>query len=925
MGFCRAFGQILQTLLKAVRSDQITVRTRSLKSVTQMLEKDPTLLERMPQVIRLILNCALDQSPMVRDSSLALIGKCIVLKPALETEVLDSILGLTNDAAIGIRKRAVKLLKDIYLRNTNHKVRTEIVDNLLQRVEDIDNSVADFAIQTFEDIWLIPFWTLVNNQDASAKDRITLKDQVALIINTVQHSDKVLQVLQILLSRMLIEGSKNLEANSKVCKAMVSTAFEGLIDTTELPGRPSQRIILQTLTVFSRASPKLFTQQQLEQLQPYITNLVTADDLNIFRSVVVILRCVLPTLSAIQKGFLRQIQEDLMRNITKLAKAELNEVVACLWTINEDLGNIEKLVKLEVGVLNKLHSLRIVDFSDAGQQQELSKLKRFILLASHFAKHCNFEPHAQNFSSALAWWAGSSVAECVIDSIRPFSECHQPLGLRSIAFDGIGMICQAWPRNFNRPEIASTFQKVLQDDAPELQRIVLSNFRDFFAAQDQQVGAKVSSSEKDPLAHGTLGGSMTASDNDGAAALIAQGFLKDVLRIALSSQDTYALTATEVVASITRQGLVHPKECGPALVALETSTNPRIAEIAVQQHRNLHQQHESMFEREYMRAIHEAYIYQRDVVQDFKGFITVQSSYRSKLHHMYEVIKTSKSKYQGKFLDNFCARIDFDITKLDTSSTPPVHLQYAVFLIQNLAFYDYGRVEDVLHAISSVEKIVTGTGAGVAHAINTEVFHVRLEPAANFVDGPEEAASIPIEANAAQQHVQQDRLRQLTTASMILSIMWEARTYVRRLYGINSNQQKREGKAKGSKDLTKAPTKTNGISGDKLVDAIARISRSLDSTELSFAQCKEFADLLAIDNEVKVAVEAEDGDEGRLKTPSEEDGDSTVPPSGESRSIKRKGSASIGGTPHKKKRGRPPLPDRRKSTKSVDDDDDDSY
>ena len=867
-GFCRSFGFIVKTLLDAVTNEHTTIRSKSLKSVTQMVEKDPTLLERTPQVINLISRCAADQSPMVRDSALVLMGKCIVLKPMLELEFLRPVIVCTNDNTVGVRKRSVKMLKDIYLRNSERELRSTIADSLLQRSQDQDGSVSDLAKQVLEDVWLHPFWKIKSEENPSAAYKVNIKDQIALIIRTVQRTGNVLSALGRFLSQVLSQDWKSVSANSFACKAIVAEAMEQLIGVEETSGNQNQQQVLQILTVFAQACPLLFTPQQLQHLRPYVTNLATSDDLLVFRSVIIIFRSVLPIFSMMQKDFLKQVQDDLMRNVTKLAKAELDEVCGCLWMLNNALQNVERLLKIEMSVINQMHKLEGLDFNQATRQQDLSRVKRYIQLASHFAKHCDFEAHLDEFKASLPWWSIGSVAANVVESISPFAARRQPLELRSAALDGMGMICQAWPGNYNRRSIAMTFQDVLQDDHPELQRIVLLSFRNFFAAQDRQVEVKVDSGGKDTLSSGKLGGSMTATENDGAAALIAQGFLKHILRIALASSDSDALTATEVISSITRQGLVHPKECGPALVALETSTNSKIAEVAFQQHRNLHLQHESMFEREYMRAIHEAFIYQKNVVGETTGYTT--APYRSKLRSMYEVIKTSKSKYQSKFLSNFCAKIDFDITKLDISPSAPFQLQYSRFLIENVAFFEYGRVEDVMHIISCIEKIVAGTGAGIAHSINTEIFRLGLESTAMPVSG-EEATTMAITETQILD-IDYSRLLVLTTGSMILSMLWETRTFIRRLYGIVASEQRLESKTKvTTKDLSKVPTRNSSLSGDKIIDVIAKISRSLDSRELALQQCKEFTNLLAIDSETRILADDEEEDERGLRTPSIED------------------------------------------------------
>jgi cohesin loading factor subunit SCC2 len=221
-----------------------------------------------------------------------------------------------------------------------------------------------------------------------------------------------------------------------------------------------------------------------------------------------------------------------------------------------------------------------------------------------------------------------------------------------------------------------------------------------------------------------------------------------------------------------------------------------------------------------------------------------------------------------------------------------------------------------------MERIVAGTGAGIAHAINTEILNMTLEAALEAAtEGTEASAEPPAQVDRTwTREIEPLRLLQLTTASAILSMLWEARTFVRRLHGINGTSQKREARGKGSKDLTKAPAKVHGITGDRLVESIGRLARSLDSRELSLSQCKEFAELMAVDNEVKVAAESDEADDGRLQTPGmEDDNDSASnPASGGGRNAKRKGSASLGGTPNKK-RGRPSLGPRKGNRRSVDD------
>ncbi|KAL9601071.1 MAG: hypothetical protein Q9219_002780 [cf. Caloplaca sp. 3 TL-2023] len=922
MNFCRQFDSIFKILLDSITSEQTTVRTRSLKSVTQMLEKDPSLLDRARNVKGLLIKCTADASPMVRDSTLMLIGKCIQQKPALEQDFFKPIVSLANDPTVSVRKRSMKLLKDLFAHNNRKEVRKIIGECLLQRSCDLDTATSEMAIQILEEVWFTPFWKYVAAAvEIPVHNKITLKEQMELIVSLTQGSDWICSALVSLLQKLLSTSAKTAESNTKVCRELVSTAFESIIDPEARPEGMDQKHAVQALTIFAKASPRLFNAEQLQFLQPYISNLSNPDDFTILRSVVIIFRCVLPTVPTVQQSLLFEVQKALFNNVSKLGKMELNEVAACLWTMNDILKNPDRLIRLVASVIKGLYKLEGKNLSDPSGKEDFRRARKYIQIAGAFGHHCNFEGHVNEFRTTFPDWKGTSVSGMIIDSTQSFAGSNHPLSLRLDALNSIGLICQSSPLLFNQIQISDVFQQVLVEGQPDLQNIVLSNFRDFFARQELQASGKTETAQEDGGAtvNGQLGGSMKASESDGASTLIAQRFLHHILLIALANQDASALTATEVIASINRQGLTHPKESGPALVALETSSNSAIAEIAFHAHRDLHLQHESMFEREYMRAIVEAYRYQKDVVQEPLGFKS--SPFVSKLHPMFEVIKSSKSKYQKKFISNYCARIDFDLDKLDLSGEVPAALQFSRFLIENLAFFEYGRVDELLHTIACMEKVVADTGSGISHSINVEVFQVRVETILGNAEESGSAEQTTKHQAVAMPDVAPLRLRQLTTASIILSCLWDTRTFLRRLYGLGSIQQRKEGKGNSkTRDVNKAPTKTNSITGDKLVATIATRVASLDDRESMLKQCQDFVDLLSIDHEVKVAAEEEEEGVTKPRTPSGDEAEMAVPNSGGSRALlKRKSSASVASTPQRK-RGRPALGRRRSSRKSVDDD-----
>ena len=136
----------------------------------------------------------------------------------------------------------------------------------------------------------------------------------------------------------------------------------------------------------------------------------------------------------------------------------------------------------------------------------------------------------------------------------------------------------------------------------QLEAKILLGLKEFFLIEEQR--SELAKTEQAPgkaadtptKREMTVMGSMSQDD---ATSRTTQRFAEGITRIVLASQDDLAFLATEVLASINRQGIVHPKETGVMFMTLEASPIAKFAEVAYLGHKMLHEKHESAVKREY--------------------------------------------------------------------------------------------------------------------------------------------------------------------------------------------------------------------------------------------------------------------------------------------------------------------------------------
>lgn len=919
--FCKAFPRLFGALVNTLADEHTQVKSRGIRSILTVVERDPDVLARNLGLLNKIVHSMEDKSAMVRDAALGLIQKILALRPDLAGRVQPYVQKRTADQTPGVRKKAYKVLKDLYLANdgpvrsslqvdSQLSVRAGVANTLIEGMEDSEDSVLELVRTILEELWFSPFHHLSLQGDQAVQTKLRYRLQAQLLTRCVSYGKaggrevEVCTRMESLVHEVLIK-SKTASDNERVCKIIIEVLFDGIIDPADIPGSPSPDLILMTLAIFARACPALMEAAQLERLEPYTNNLSQHDDLDVYRSVLTILRHAMPHVKNLSQAILKQLQNSLMQSVNKMPRPELPGVAACLWTITNEIGNPERLSNLMVSALDGLNKTGGKDLTS--EPLSAKRVMKLMGIVGQFGNVCDLEPQLASFREKFPVSKSKTVAGLAIDIIDPFTVSTQPLSVREAAIDAVCSVAQRWPKMFLRKDVGIAFTKILKEKAHSLEEIFVSGLEGFFASlsmptesQKEEAAAPVTGRER-------LAKTYIATEQDGASSELAQKFLVDIIRIAESSADNLALTATKLIASILQQGLPHPKECGPTLVALETSPNAMIAHVAWKEHRAMHQKHETTIEKEYVRSIQRSLTYQQTVVGDGVGF--TGSPPKAKLHYFWDVLKAGKFKVRQKFLQNILQKLEFEPSSLDISTDTPPELMLARYVCENLAFFEYDRIDDLLKLVFVLEKMFASVGTPVAQSIESEVLKLSI-PSMVAADP---MAIATMTGETADASVDPARLKALALSSQILLIVSETRAYVLRLW--NLQKVARNNKAVG-KENSKAPSRaTNATSlTDTYIRSIATLMYPAVTTEQQQARCEQFVEAMNIDSEAKLPSDDEDEITVGGGEASGSDGRSATPPGGKR---KRKSSGNMQTTP--RKRGRP----RKSSVSKAADDDED--
>ena len=315
----RSFDVYLYHILRVLHESQIGIRTRAMKCLTQVIEADPSILRRK-DVKDGVYSRLTDSSSSVREAALDLIGKYITARPELIPHYLHMISSRILDVGLSVRKRVIKILKEICERTPDNESVPDIFNQIARRVND-EEGIKKLVNETFHSLWF---------QHTRDRETGAILTKVMMITDVVgaalglgkgdsnrEPQEENLDCLQTVL-RNLLKGAAVDKATVNAARQIVDTLFDNVLslDTgKEEDSEQQDRLLvsLTTLLLIARVRPELMV-LHAETLQPYLfMNLGKKRDQLILTQVIKILEKSIPLMDHPGDNFLCKIEEGLLR------------------------------------------------------------------------------------------------------------------------------------------------------------------------------------------------------------------------------------------------------------------------------------------------------------------------------------------------------------------------------------------------------------------------------------------------------------------------------------------------------------------------------------------------------------------------------------------------------------------------------------
>ncbi|XP_061369299.1 sister chromatid cohesion protein SCC2 isoform X2 [Gastrolobium bilobum] len=599
----RGFDKILHMLLASLMENSPVIRAKALRAVSIIVEADPEVLgDKRVQLAVEGRFC--DSAISVREAALELVGRHIASHPDVGFKYFEKIAERIKDTGVSVRKRAIKIIRDMCSSNANFSGFTRACTEIISRVSDDESSIQDLVCKTFFEFWF---------EEPSGSQAQVFGDGSTVPLEVAKKTDQIVEMLRRMPNNQLLvtvikrnlsldflpQSAKaigvnpvSLAAVRKRCELMCKCLLEKILQVEEVNSDEVEAHALPYVLVLhafclvdpTLCAPSSNPSQFVVTLQPYLkTQVDNRMVAQLLESIIFIIDAVLPLLRKLPPSIVEELEQDLKHMIVRHSfLTVVHACIKCLCSLSKMAGKGAAVVEHLIQVFFKHLEAQAVD----NKQQVgrslfcLGLLIRYgnCLLASSSNKLIDVRRSISLFIKYL------SVEDFIIK-------------VRSL--QALGFVLIARPDYMLENDIGKIVEGTLSSTADARLKIqALQNMFEYLLdaeskmetdkADDNVAEYSVGAGQSVPVAAG-------AGDTNICGGIV-QLYWDNILGRCLDFSDQVRQTALKIVEIVLRQGLVHPITCVPYLIALETDPLESNSKLAHHLLMNMNEKYPAFFE-----------------------------------------------------------------------------------------------------------------------------------------------------------------------------------------------------------------------------------------------------------------------------------------------------------------------------------------
>ncbi|XP_066474414.1 nipped-B-like protein isoform X3 [Tiliqua scincoides] len=713
--FAQSFDIYLTQILRVLGENAIAVRTKAMKCLSEVVAVDPSILARL-DMQRGVHGRLMDNSTSVREAAVELLGRFVLCRPQLAEQYYDMLIERILDTGISVRKRVIKILRDICIEQPTFPKITEMCVKMIRRVND-EEGIKKLVNETFQKLWFTP--TPHNDKEAMTRKILNITDVVAACRDTGY--DWFEQLLQNLLKS---EEDASYKPVKKACTQLVDNLVEHILKYEESladsdnKGVNSSRLVacITTLFLFSKIRPQLMVKHAMT-MQPYLTTKCsTQNDFMVICNVAKILELVVPLMEHPSETFLATIEEDLMKLIIKYGMTVVQHCVSCLGAVVNKVTQNYKFVwacfNRYYGALSKLKSQHQEDPNSTILTANKPALLRSLFTVGALCRHFDFDQEDFKGNSKV------NIKDKVLELLMYFTK-HSDEEVQTKAIIGLGFAFIQHPSLMFEQEVKTLYNNILSDKncSVNLKIQVLKNLQTYLQEEDTRMQQadrewKKVAKQEDLKEMGDISSGMSSS--------IMQLYLKQVLEAFFHAQSSVRHFALNVIALTLNQGLIHPVQCVPYLIAMGTDPEPSMRNKADQQLVEIDKKYAGFIHMKAVAGMKMSYQVQQAINTcpkvPVRGFRQDESS-SALCSHLYSMIRGNR-QHRRAFLISLLNLFD------DTAKT---EVNMLLYIADNLACFPYQTQEEPLFIMHHIDITLSVSGSNLLQSFKESMVKYKKE------------------------------------------------------------------------------------------------------------------------------------------------------------------------------------------------------